>query len=403
MMNRVCCIPLVLLVAFALAGCDAPLPSRHALVAPRREALATPPSPQAIDEAIALGLDYLITSQNSDGSWGSDLPKPVSVLAPVPGAPRAFRVGTTSLCVMALCEAGRDDTDTDLALLRARDYLVATLPHLRREDPETIYSVWGHALSIQAIIRLKQRFDFDPEMAALLDDRVNDQIRMLDRLQSVVGGWAYYRTGRVSSRPHVLPMSFTTATIMIALHEAQQAGYHVSLRMVRMGLVGLRQARFPDFSYSYGIYPVPYPEIPLHMPPGSLARSQVCNAAMYLWGDEHTTLPIMRTWLDRLVARQGWLSMARKTQDPHSSYWANSGYFFFYGFYYASICMDLIEPEYRPYYQEHIADIILPLQEPSGCWWDFPLYQYHQAYGTAFAVMTLNRCRYDLASPPTEP
>jgi hypothetical protein len=395
-------IAIALLLAVALAGCD-DLPSRHALVGPRREALTQPPSAQAIDDAVALGLEYLLTSQNSDGSWGSDMPKPVSVLAPVPGAPRAFRVGTTSLCIMALCEAGQDTVETDLALLRARDYLVATLPRLRREDRETIYSVWGHALSVQALIRLSDRFDFDAEMAATIDDRINDQLRMLDRLQSVIGGWAYYRTGRVYSRPHVLPMSFTTGTIMIALHEARQAGYDVSDRMVTMGLVGIRKARYPDFAYSYGIYPVPYPEIDLHKPAGSLARSQVCNAAMYLWGDEHTTLPIIRTWLDRIVARQGWLSVARKTQDPHSSYWANSGYFFFYGFYYASICMDLVEPAHRRYYQEHLAEILLPLQEPSGCWWDFPLYQYHKAYGTAFAVMTLNRCRYDLASSPVEP
>jgi hypothetical protein len=33
------------------------------------------------------------------------------------------------------------------------------------------------------------------------------------------------------------------------------------------------------------------------------------------------------------------------------------------------------------------------VQEKDGSWWDFPLYNYHQQYGTAFALMTLGRCR----------
>ena len=32
-------------------------------------------------------------------------------------------------------------------------------------------------------------------------------------------------------------------------------------------------------------------------------------------------------------------------------------------------------------------------QEKDGSWWDYPLYDYHQPYGTAFALMTLARCR----------
>jgi hypothetical protein len=32
-------------------------------------------------------------------------------------------------------------------------------------------------------------------------------------------------------------------------------------------------------------------------------------------------------------------------------------------------------------------------QEKDGSWWDFPLYDYHQQYGTAFALLSLARCR----------
>ena len=33
------------------------------------------------------------------------------------------------------------------------------------------------------------------------------------------------------------------------------------------------------------------------------------------------------------------------------------------------------------------------LQEKDGSWWDYPLYNYHQQYGTAYALMSLARCR----------
>ena len=39
------------------------------------------------------------------------------------------------------------------------------------------------------------------------------------------------------------------------------------------------------------------------------------------------------------------------------------------------------------------AQATLKRQQKDGSWWDFPLYDYHQPYGTAFALMTLQRTR----------
>ena len=51
--------------------------------------------------------------------------------------------------------------------------------------------------------------------------------------------------------------------------------------------------------------------------------------------------------------------------------------------------------------QDHLARILMPLQEADGSWWDYPFYDYHQGWGTAFAMMSLWRCRK--ASPATRP
>jgi len=49
-----------------------------------------------------------------------------------------------------------------------------------------------------------------------------------------------------------------------------------------------------------------------------------------------------------------------------------------------------------------LAEIILYRQEKDGSWWDYPLYDYHQPYGTGYALMALAWCR-DHLGPATEP
>ncbi len=70
-----------------------------------------------------------------------------------------------------------------------------------------------------------------------------------------------------------------------------------------------------------------------------------------------------------------------------------AGYFYYYGHDYAALTIDQLDPAERPHFQEHLAYILLALQEKDGSWWDYPLYDYHQQYGTAFALSSLARCR----------
>jgi hypothetical protein len=70
-----------------------------------------------------------------------------------------------------------------------------------------------------------------------------------------------------------------------------------------------------------------------------------------------------------------------------------AGYFYYYGHYYAALCVEELSSELAKPYRKALAGLLLPLQEKDGSWWDYPLYDYHQPYGTAFALMTLQRCR----------
>jgi hypothetical protein len=102
---------------------------------------------------------------------------------------------------------------------------------------------------------------------------------------------------------------------------------------------------------------------------------------------------VVKTWLDRLFVRNGWLDMGRKRPIPHESWCQVAGYFFYYGHYYAALCIELLPDSERAPYQDHLAQVLIHIQERDGSWWDFPLYDYHQQYGTAFALMSLRRCQ----------
>ena len=90
--------------------------------------------------------------------------------------------------------------------------------------------------------------------------------------------------------------------------------------------------------------------------------------------------------------------MGRKRPIPHESHFMVAGYFYYYGHYYATLCVAQLPAARRPFYQDHLARILIGHQERDGSWFDFPFYNYHQQYGTAFALMSLQHSRK--AVPP---
>jgi hypothetical protein len=154
--------------------------------------------------------------------------------------------------------------------------------------------------------------------------------------------------------------------------------------------------RLPDSSFLYSISsPLDKGSAvrPINRPAGSLGRSQAGNLALRLWGDERITDKVIMDWLDRLVTRNGWLDMGRGRPIPHESFAQVSGYFFYFGHYYAGLSISQLPPGERGFYRDHMAHLVMRLQLKDGSWSDYPMYSYHQPYGTAFALMTLQCCR----------
>ncbi len=360
----------------------------------------TPPTAETIETAITRGVDFLLTRQGPAGWWGAARnTKGLNIYAPVPGAHHAFRAGVTSLCVSALIESG----DTRPAVTKAIDageaWLIEYLPKLRRAHPRAIYNNWGHAYGIQALVNLLGRKTDDVARRERLKTLIAGQIELLGRYEYVSGGWGYYDMRLRTKKPGGDATSFITSTVLIALREADAVGVKPPAKLVKRGLAALRRQRNPDSTYLYAAGWKWRPVYPINRPAGSLGRSQAGNCALRAWADPVITDTVLTTWLDRLCARNLWLDIGRKRPKPHESYAAVAGYFFYYGHYYAGFCIDQLPAARRPHHQAHLAHILLALQEKDGCWWDFPLYDYHQQYGTAMAISALTRCRAEKFRP----
>lgn len=358
-----------------------------------------PPEPKPIsveelEASIRKGVEFLLADQNKDGSWGSaERTKDLNIYAPVPGAHHAFRTAVTALCVMALIEAGGKSPAVLKAVERGEDYLLRELGKTRRATPDAIYNVWTHAYGIQALVRMHARLPDDKERRNKIEELIKDQFEWLKRYESTDGGWGYYDFGAGTQRPNASSTSFVNGTVLLAFHEAKGLGLEPPVKVTERGVASTKRQQKRDHSYLYGEYLKWKPLMPINRPGGSLGRSQCCNVALRLWGDKGVTDDVLKAWLDRLITRNGWLSIGRKRPIPHESYFQVAGYFYYYGHYYAARCIDELKPADRAFYQDHLARIILDLQEKNGCWWDYPLYNYHFQYGTAFALMTVHRCR----------
>src|SRR5207237_5130830 len=135
---------LILASAIAMAGCSS---SQKGSAVATTQPLAAKTQPALSNtQRIARGVDFLVKSQQPDGSWGTGLEtRGTEIYSMVPGSHDAYRVGTSALCVMALREAiaagtapagGKGAHDRGLGCLIAHG-------RARRDDGEVMYKLWA--------------------------------------------------------------------------------------------------------------------------------------------------------------------------------------------------------------------------------------------------------------------
>jgi len=369
------------------------MPSYYLLSAPTPLPI-TPPTQQEVLAAIDRGVQYLLQNQLSDGSFGTSYPKFVKFDMPEEEF-HSLKMATTSLCLKGLIENFDGSEEMDRAITRAEDWMFKTVPGFRRPALRTMFNVWGNAYALEALLAMLEHRPLDEDRLQKTRELIELQIELLTAYRTLRGGWGYYNSVTQTRPPSHWAASFMTAAVLIALANAKEAGFDVPKQASAPAVLALQTARSPDGTFDYWIRYMSDWTLDSNNGPGAMGRTQGCNAALRMWGDERITDDAIEAWLKRLIARNGWLSMGRKTVYPHSSFFQVAGYYYYYASYYGAVCITLLPAEDQPFYQDQLAKILIDLQEKDGSWWDFPVIDYFKGYGTGYALSALHRCLHN--------
>jgi hypothetical protein len=290
---------------------------------------------------------------------------------------------------MALREAASADPAARAAEERALAWLVRHA-RVKRAKGWELYNIWALGYGLQALSQaLRTRA---PGASAEEVRAAAEELRtLLDRYQTPDGGFGYYDFAVEAARPS-WGTAFTTATCLVALREAESAGVEPTRATVEKAVRFLWRARTPDGDFVYSASHRYNPRGLINRAPGASMRNQACHLALRLSGEKIDDA-VLRDGLDDLLVRHHRFAVAALRRPiPHESHYAVSGYFYLYGHYYAGLLLaHLPDPERRAHATRIVA-AVLKARQPDGSFWDYPLYGYHKAYGTGYAVATLARC-----------
>lgn len=387
-MRRPGSLPRTLAAGLALIAAAAGLLAGACATAPQPEA-PRPPVAASVTAARDLGVAWLVSHQNADGSFGTfESARPNEIFLDTLASHRAFSVATSALCTWALLAPGRTDPAARQAFERGLAWLLAT-PPVGRATGHTFYDTWAHnylldlAAAVLADPALERWHGATREVAA------REVLLARDR-QSLNGGWGYYDFGASLVNPSgEQSTSFNTAAMILALLRVRERGVAVPDPMMADALVALERFRLPSGAFIYGTYAELRPQAGYNTLDGSSGRLQVCTLALRKSGvpvDDQMLLD----GVDQLRRRHHYIAIGRGRPIPHEAFYYNSGYYYFFGhFYAAEVLRTLPESPRREDLASWLGDVFRADQHVDGSWFDYPLYGYGHAYATAYSVLAL--------------
>ncbi len=350
-----------------------------------------PPDPTEIllansEHAIQNGLDFLVKTQNKDGSWGSHDPKVArltnfgfAMLSR--GSHDAVRTACTAICAQALLKQHNRTPAQQAALEKA----IVELTQVRKfafHGGEN-FNTWGYGYKLAFLVELQNA----PEGEHLREKIASAARSCVDGLmkyQQHTGGWSYY-SGVMRNAGS---MSFNTAFFALSLHRASKIGIKVPAGMVMDASKAVDRQRVPDGSLVYSSESEKDTYIVLANL-GAGSRTISSTLALYetgYYGRRHL--------LQAMVVfdnGENYLESGRKLIIPHSAVHLISGYFFFFGYNYATAAAEKLGDVVPQQRWDRFTWTMLRTQESNGSWWDTLLYDYGDKWATGFAIQSLQR------------
>ena len=171
---------------------------------------------ERVRQSLQSGVRFLLSKQKRDGSW------PEADHANFPG-------GLTSLCTLALLNAGRQPDDPAVA---------KALQWLRKQKLESTYAV-----SLQTIVFCTA----EPETSPI---RIGENVAWLQSVQrkagEAKGSWSYGESNPMQEDPSNAQFA------LLALYEADRAGFEVKDSTWLLAMDYWKRTQKPDGSFVYG-------------------------------------------------------------------------------------------------------------------------------------------------------
>ncbi len=344
---------------------------------------------QLIERAVEArkdGLDFLVRSQNKDGTWGSHDPQVASLKdfgfqTGNRGSNDGVRLACTAICAHALMETPNRTAEQQAALFKAQEALLDTAKFAYNKGES--FNIWGYCYKLDFLTRWLSHDDSKP-----FRDRIRTAaaicIEGLAKYQQHEGGWGYY----ASPMGDFDSMSFTTANMIICLKRAEDLGLPVKKGMVDDAARILQLMRVPDGSFVYSSAHRNRPSSMLKKL-GAGSRTVVAALALHTVGrfDRDDILTSFAVFKEG----ENYLEDGRKLIQPHTAVHQISGYFYFYGYNYATELAMLLGKDYPQERWDRLAWTMIRTQEEDGSWWDTAAADYGNKWGTGFALLSLQR------------
>ncbi|MCB9915401.1 MAG: terpene cyclase/mutase family protein [Planctomycetes bacterium] len=349
-------------------------------------------SPAQARAALDRALGYLVAEQREDGSWGAGVPSDLRELGFAWDTFYAWNQAANAIVLMALLDAP-ETPERRAALERGLEWLCSARP-AHRGDTWDVDSTWASLYGFTCLVTVAQDPRFaDEAWQAKLRERGLRYYADLVRRQTLLGGWAYYDDPPITAKP-TWATSFCTALVIPALLEARDAlGWPVDAVVAERAVRAVQRCKRPNGAYTYNVElrPSGHGGVSIDQVPGSLGRIQVCNWALSTAGDAKVTADAIREGLEEFFTFHHFMDSTRMKPIPHEGPFANAGYFYFFGHYYAARAIGRLPLEERELWHRRLRYHVTNTQTASGKSSDFLTSDYVENACTAFAALVLSR------------
>jgi hypothetical protein len=178
-------------------------------------------------------------------------------------------------------------------------------------------------------------------------------------------------------------MSFNTAFFGLSLNRAKDMDLSIPEGMIIDATKAVQRQEAPDGSF---VYSSSHEKNASTILANLGSGSRTISSALALFELGVKNKKALAKAMEVFCNGENYLEQGRKLIQPHSAVHKISGYFFFFGYNYASEVAVILGDEVPVKRWDRLAWTMLRTQEKNGSWWDTAAADYGDKWGTGFAI-----------------